>query len=63
MPHGVHLAGARVHCTRNAPRPGSPREPGLVKNRGAYSPAAFRSASTRSVFSQVNSGSSRPKWP
>ncbi|MGX1245960.1 hypothetical protein RKD46_007064 [Streptomyces pseudovenezuelae] len=28
-----------------------------------YRPAAFFSASTRSVFSQVNSGSSRPKWP
>ena len=27
------------------------------------SPAAARRASTRSVFSQVNSGSSRPKWP
>ncbi|GHG09335.1 hypothetical protein GCM10018777_22200 [Streptomyces albogriseolus] len=28
-----------------------------------YSPAAFFSASTRSVRSQVKSGSSRPKWP
>ncbi len=28
-----------------------------------YSPAAFRSASTRSVRSHVKSGISRPKWP
>src|SRR5690606_26157704 len=28
-----------------------------------YSPAALRSSSTRSVRSQVKSGSSRPKWP
>ncbi|GAA2765993.1 hypothetical protein GCM10010103_50340 [Streptomyces paradoxus] len=30
---------------------------------GTYIPAALRSASTRSVRSQVKSGSSRPKWP
>ena len=28
-----------------------------------YSPAAFRSLFVMSVFSQVNSASSRPKWP
>ncbi|GAA2517171.1 hypothetical protein GCM10010276_78110 [Streptomyces longisporus] len=60
---GSDLHGGRAIYDRNAPRPGSPREPGPVKNSGAYSPAALRSASTRSVFSQVNSGSSRPKWP
>lgn len=31
--------------------------------RRTYRPAALRSASTRSVRSQVKSGSSRPKWP
>jgi len=28
-----------------------------------YIPAAFRKTSAKSVFSQVKSGSSRPKWP
>jgi hypothetical protein len=50
------LTAPAVSCTR--PRgieaPGSP---------GFYSPAAARSACALSVRSQVNSGSSRPKWP
>lgn len=47
------------------PRPGLPeRRPGLgVVPVRTYSPAALRSASTRSVRSHVKSGSSRPKWP
>ncbi|WP_308284733.1 helix-turn-helix domain-containing protein [Streptomyces longispororuber] len=45
-------------------RPGPPEgEPGPAVVGGDYSPAALRSASTRSVFSQVKSGSARPKWP
>ena len=39
------------------------RAPAYGRERQAYSPAALRSASTRSVRSQVKSGSSRPKWP
>ena len=34
-----------------------------LAHNGSYSPAALRSASARSVFSQVNSGSERPKCP
>lgn len=33
------------------------------QNRESYLPQAALKASTLSVFSQVNSGSSRPKWP
>ncbi len=40
------------------------RRPKTALSRGGlYSPAAARSAAALSVFSQVNSGSSRPKWP
>ena len=35
----------------------------LPTARGAQMPAAAFSLSARSVVSQVNSGSSRPKWP
>ena len=39
------------------------RNRATVDLRQSARPAALRSASTRSVRSQVNSGSSRPKWP
>lgn len=35
----------------------------IRRDRGSYLPQAAFKASTLSVFSQVNSGSSRPKWP
>ncbi len=41
------------------------RQSGCARWRGRwfYKPAAARSAAALSVRSQVNSGSSRPKWP
>ena len=36
---------------------------GLPRAGLSYSPAAARKVAARSVRSQVNSGSSRPKWP
>ena len=41
----------------------APKPKGCCTNTGLYSPAAARSAWALSVFSQLNSGSSRPKWP
>ena len=41
----------------------NPASPGKQQGPEAQTPAAFLSASTRSVRSQVKSGSSRPKWP
>jgi len=35
----------------------------MAWGRLAQSPASARRAAALSVFSQVNSGSSRPKWP
>lgn len=43
-------------CAARLPHP-------LVGVAVPYSPAAARSAAALSVLSQVNSGSSRPKWP
>ena len=36
---------------------------GLLPHQNVYSPAAAFNAAALSVRSQVNSGSSRPKWP
>ena len=43
-------------CAARLPHP-------LARVAVPYSPAAARSAAALSVLSQVNSGSSRPKWP
>src|SRR5262249_46615447 len=41
----------------------APKPRACCRKRRAYSPAAARSVWALSVFSQLNSGSSRPKWP
>ncbi len=41
----------------------APKPKVCCANTGLYSAAAARSAWALSVFSQLNSGSSRPKWP
>ena len=51
------LSGARRRRARRR------RRPRVLVPQGGRQPTADRSASTRSVRSQVNSGSSRPKWP
>jgi hypothetical protein len=56
---GTGLAALHI-ATRYEPAP----KAGQARfARGLYRPAAARSAAALSVFSQVNSGSSRPKWP
>lgn len=50
------LRAAPGLCAARLPHP-------LVGVAVPYSPAAARSAAALSVLSQVNSGSSRPKWP
>ena len=62
------LAERRRSFRRAAPRAGGARTPRLAgPTRGVDArsprPAAWRSASALSVFSQVKSWSSRPKWP
>ena len=54
---GVHPAPGAINRSTSLHAP--------ARDRGAASPrpAAARSSSTLSIASQVNSGSSRPKWP
>ena len=59
----IELRERRVdEDARNRPR-SARGEMRRMLGHGPYSPTAARSASTRSSFSHVNSGSSRPKWP
>ena len=53
------------HMTKRASDPLWPdaRDAGLLNASMDYRPAALRSLAAMSVFSQVNSGSLRPKWP
>ncbi len=59
--HAPKPSGPRRHGERSRPPRESPRRAATVRSTQPAT-AAF-SASTRSVRSQVKSGSSRPKWP
>ena len=56
-------AGARARNTARKKAPGRNRGAWVGGGSAYFRPAAARSACALSVRSQVNSGSSRPKWP